>query len=133
MSWPRYPSSTSSTAVPAGRVPMSAATCPAGILAPVVLVTTGAESLSVSAATSIPVVVVFPLVPETSAMLRSLARMASSRESMASPARPPMTVPLPRPSRRDIELMVDATFTATDGRSERREVGGEREAVTPEV
>ncbi len=64
---PRYPSSTSSTAAPPAGAPASAATCPAGMLAPVTLETTSGEAGPESAATSIRVVVVFPLVPVTKA------------------------------------------------------------------
>ena len=50
------------------------------------------------------VVVVFPLVPVTSATWRPALRCSSSRGSRRSPARPPATVPWPRPRRREAAL-----------------------------
>ncbi len=65
---------------------------------------TTASPLAPSATTSNRVVVVFPLVPVTSATSRPALRCSSRRGSTRSPARPPATVPWPRPSRRDAAL-----------------------------
>ena len=52
------------------------------------------------------VVVVLPFVPDTRATWRPALKCSSSFGSTRSPARPPATVPDPRPNRRD------AAFTA---------------------
>src|SRR5262245_55307424 len=69
------------------------------MLAPRLLVATG-PSTPIAAAVSL-VVVVFPLVPDTSAISRPAARFASRLGSTMSPIRPPMTEPSPRPVARE--------------------------------
>ena len=46
---------------------------------------------------------------------------------MASPARPPITVPLPRPNSRDRPLMVDAVRIAVAARRVRSAAGSDEE------
>src|SRR5690348_7533430 len=69
------------------------------MLAPRLLVATG-PSTPIAAAVSL-VVVVFPLVPEMSAISRPAARFASRLGSIIMPILPPMTAPSPRPVARD--------------------------------
>src|SRR4051812_48538126 len=69
------------------------------MLAPKELVATGPSTPSAAAVSR--VVVVFPLVPETSAICRPVARCASRSGSMINPSRPPITEPSPRPVARD--------------------------------
>ena len=87
----------------AASVPTSAATCPGGMLEPVSLLTTASPSTPSPTVSNL-VVVVFPLVPVTSAIWRPALRCSSSRGSSRRPARPPATVPWPRPRRRDVAL-----------------------------
>ena len=98
----RYTSSVSRTARRAGE-PLSAATWPGGMFEPVSLLTT-ASPVAPSATVSSLVVVVFPLVPVTRATWRPALRCSSSRGSNRRPARPPATVPWPRPRRREAAL-----------------------------
>ena len=74
-------------------------TRPLSRLAPVELVVTGPRVPR--AAASILVVVVFPLVPETRAMVRPAARRTKAPPSTANSTRPPITDPSPAPTRRD--------------------------------
>ena len=98
----RYTSSVSSTARGVS-VPARAATWPGGMFEPVSLLTT-ASPVAPRPTVRSRVVVVFPLVPVTSATWRPALRCSSNRGSRRSPARPPATVPSPRPRRREVAL-----------------------------
>src|SRR5438046_138920 len=69
------------------------------MLAPRLFVATSPSTPKAAAVSR--VVVVLPLVPETSAICRPAARLASRFGSTISPIRPPMTEPSPRPVARD--------------------------------
>ena len=102
--WPSQASSTSRAAAEPGpdpRLADRAATRPDGRLAPPMFVHAG-PALERAAASNW-VVVVLPLVPLTRATRRPRARRASASGSRTSVTRPPMTVPLPAPSRRESE------------------------------
>src|SRR5947207_7185202 len=85
------------------------------MLAPRELVATG-PSTPIAAAVS-RVVVVLPLVPDTSAICRPEARWASRSGSMISPSRPPITEPSPRPVARDSAAAPRETVVASRARS----------------
>src|SRR5215468_11205084 len=69
------------------------------MLAPNEFVATGPSTPSAAAVSR--VVVVFPLVPEISAIRRPSARWVSRAGSIIMPIRPPMTEPSPRPATRE--------------------------------
>jgi hypothetical protein len=94
-----YSSSTSSTAKAASGCAANAATTPSGIFAPMALWATGPTVRSNAASRWL--VVVLPLVPDTSTLRRPHAKCRKTRGSRASATRPPMIAPAPRPSRRD--------------------------------
>src|SRR5262245_61222625 len=87
-----------------------------------------------SAAAVSRVVVVLPLVPETSATCRPAARFASRFGSIIRPSLPPMTDPSPRPVTRDstaavrdtelASLVRSGNFGSVTGRGYRTPVGG---------
>src|SRR5688572_30395211 len=81
------------------------------MLAPSELVATS-PSTPIAAATR-RVVVVLPLVPETSATRRPAARWRSSSGSILRPSQPPITEPSPRPAARDSAAAVLDTEEAT--------------------
>ena len=89
----------------------SAEVCPVGMLAPNELVATGPSTPSAAAVSR--VVVVLPLVPETSATARPAARLRSRSGSILSPIQPPMTEPSPRPAARESAAAVRETEVAT--------------------
>ena len=96
----------------ASRSAASAATAPSGMLAPVALCATGPPVRS--AAASRWLVVVLPLVPETSADAPPRGEPAQGlRGPAASVTRPPMIDPSPMPSRRDNLPAQDPVHTAT--------------------
>ena len=98
-------------------VPASAATWPGGMFEPVSLLTTASPDAP-SATVSSRVVVVFPLVPVTRATWRPALRCSSSRRSRRRPARPPATVPWPRPRRREVALTTRVVALASCGLTE---------------
>src|SRR5689334_25196099 len=110
------------------------------MLAPKELVATGPRTPRAAAVKR--VVVVLPLVPDTSAMARPAARCASRSGSIFRPIQPPMTEPSPRPAARDSAAAVRDTELATLARrgifgsvtrSEERRVGKEcRVGVAPD-
>src|SRR4051794_11973668 len=81
------------------------------MLAPKELVATGPSTPRAAAVKR--VVVVLPLVPDTSAMARPAARCASRSGSIFRPIQPPMTEPSPRPAARDSAAAVRDTELAT--------------------
>src|SRR5690606_288921 len=88
------------------------------MLAPNELVATGPSTPR--AAVVRRVVVVLPLVPETSAIRRPAARWANRSGSISMPSRPPMTDPSPRPVARDRVPAVRDTALASLARNGRR-------------
>src|SRR5690242_4551984 len=85
------------------------------MLAPRLLVATG-PSTPIAAAVSL-VVVVFPFVPEISAISRPAARLASRLGSIIMPILPPMTAPSPRPVARESAAAPRDRVVATLARS----------------
>src|SRR3954447_1514595 len=81
------------------------------MLAPNELVATGPSTPSAAAVSR--VVVVLPLVPDTSAIARPVARWASRSGSILRPIQPPMTEPSPRPAARESAAAVRDTELAT--------------------
>ena len=73
-----------------------------------------------TAAASILVVVVLPLVPLTSAARCPSASRARASGSMAISTRPPITLPLPRPNRRDSAAVARPAAVAARVRTGRR-------------
>ena len=71
--------------------------------------------------------VVLPLVPLTRATCRPWASVDNRCGSRANPARPPMTVPLPRPNKRDRPLMAEAVRMAVAARGVRAAAGDTEE------
>ena len=103
-------SSTSRTARRAPADAVSAATAPSGMLAPVALCATGPAPPSRPASRWL--VVVLPLVPETSATLRPAASLRKASGSSASVTRPPMIAPPAQPSPRDRPPTAEPSRTA---------------------
>src|SRR3712207_5394640 len=81
------------------------------MLAPKELVATGPSTPTAAAVRR--VVVVLPLVPETSAIARPAARWASRSGSILRPIQPPITEPSPRPAARESAAAVRETELAT--------------------
>ncbi len=108
-------SSTSSTATSASRSRPSAAATPAGMLAPVWLLTVVCPQAR-SASLRSRVVVVFPLVAETIATRRAPVTSASRSGAMASMTRPLTWVPAPRPVTRDAHPAARPTVNAARAR-----------------
>src|ERR671917_63569 len=81
------------------------------MLAPKELVATGPSTPSAAAVSR--VVVVLPLVPDTSAMARPAARFRSRSGSIFRPSQPPITEPSPRPAARESAAAVRDTDVAT--------------------
>lgn len=92
----------------------SAEVWPVGMLAPRELVAT--RPSTPTAAVVSRVVVVLPLVPDTSAMARPADRWASRSGSILRPIQPPITEPSPRPAARDSAAAVRDTELATFAR-----------------
>lgn len=112
----RYFSSTSMTPKRASDPPASAEVMPAGMLAPSALETTGPAALRASASSR--VVVVLPLVAETSTTSRWVASAASRSGSSLRATRPPITDPLPRPAARDTAAAALPAVTASLARGD---------------
>src|SRR3954447_19568669 len=81
------------------------------MLAPNELVATGPSTPSAAAVSR--VVVVLPLVPDTSAIARPVARLRSRSGSILRPIQPPITEPSPRPAARESAAAVRDTELAT--------------------
>src|SRR5690349_3284114 len=81
------------------------------MLAPKELVATGPSTPRAAAVNR--VVVVLPLVPETSAIARPAARFFSRSGSILRPIHPPITEPSPRPAARESAAAVRDTEVAT--------------------
>src|SRR3954447_25461741 len=81
------------------------------MLAPNELVATGPSTPSAAAVSR--VVVVLPLVPDTSAIARPVARWLSRSGSILRPIQPPMTEPSPRPAALESAAAVFDTEVAT--------------------
>src|SRR6187549_3430713 len=81
------------------------------MLAPKELVATGPSTPRAAAVNR--VVVVLPLVPDTSAIARPAARFLSRSGSILRPIHPPITEPSPRPAARESAAAVRDTEVAT--------------------
>ena len=124
-------SSTSMIATGAARSRPSAAAMPAGMFAPVWLVTTSVPAAR-SASASRRVVVVLPFVADTSATRRAPTTSSSRSGRMASITRPLTCVPAPRPVTRDAQPAARPAVSAslarvpvTAARTSRRRPGRE--------
>jgi hypothetical protein len=107
----RWPSSTSrDTAAPA-RPRKRLLTRPGMRLAPAEFVLTGPRDASAAARSRL--VVVLPLVPDTTTDWWPAAMSSSARWSMARVTRPPMTEPSPAPTQREASAMARPAMAAT--------------------
>src|SRR5262249_47823053 len=88
---------------------------PVGMFAPSEFVATGPRTPRAAAVSR--VVVVLPLVPETSAIFRPAARWESRSGSILRPIHPPITDPSPRPAARESAAAVFATVVAMRARN----------------
>ncbi len=80
------------------------------------------EPAVATASASMRVVVVLPLVPDTSAIVRPFPRLARRWGSIKRPTRPPIVEPEPSPRRRETDETTSAPRRAKRVRTPRRRV-----------